>query len=76
MQLDQLVDPIEGMSDDDLRERLKALRNRRTTVRPAAKKRQERDAKKGTVTKINKIAGLFEGLSEEDREAIIKSLGG
>lgn len=75
MQLDQLVKPLEDMSDEELRESLRALRQRRTTERPAAKKRVERAAKKGTVGKINKIAGLFDGMSNAEKEALIKALG-
>lgn len=76
MQLDQLVKPLEDMSDDELRERLKELRHRRTVVRPAAKKRVEREANKGTVGKINKIAGLFDGMSDAEKAALIEALGG
>ena len=76
MQLDDLVKPIDSMSDEELRERLKELRNRRSVERPAAKKHKEKAAKKEAAPKITKVKNLLEGLSPEDMAALLKQLEG
>lgn len=76
MQLQDLVKPIEEMTDEELRARLREIRHNREVVRPAAKKHVERAKKKGSVTRINKAADLFAGMSEEEKAELIKVLGG
>ena len=76
MQLTDLVKPISAMSDEELLDRVRELRHRRDVVRPAKQKHVERAASKGKVSRINKAADLFSGMSEADREALIKALEG
>lgn len=76
MQLNDLVKPIEECSDEELLERLRAIRHNRTVVRPAAKSRAKREAKKGQQTRLNKVESLLAGLSEEQRKQLILELGG
>lgn len=74
--MSDLVKPIESMTDEELMESLRQLRHRRSVERPAAKRRVEKVKAKGKTTRINKMADLFDGLSEADKEAMIKKLGG
>lgn len=74
MQLQDLVKPIEQMTDEELTARLQEIRHKRDTVRPAAKRHVEKAAKKGTQTRITKAADLFAGMSEEEKAEIIKAL--
>jgi uncharacterized tellurite resistance protein B-like protein len=76
MQLQDLVKPIDEMTDEELRARLREIRHKREIVRPAAKKHIERAKKKGAVTRINKAAELFAGMSEEEKAELIKALEG
>ena len=76
MQLQDLVKPIDEMTDEELRARLREIRHKREVVRPAAKKHIERAKKKGAVTRINKTAELFAGMSEEEKAELIKALEG
>lgn len=74
--MSDLVKPIENMTDEELLESLRQLRHRRSVERPAAKRRVEKVKAKGKTTRINKMADLFDSLSEADKEAMIKKLGG
>lgn len=76
MQLHDLIKPIDQMTDEELLERLRQSRANRTIVRPAKQARAKRAAKKGAVTRINKVENLLEGLSEEEKQALIAQLGG
>lgn len=76
MQMNDLVKPIEDMSDAELMKSLRALRHRRTVERPAAAKKVKKAAAKGKTNRINKVADLFDSLSADEKEAMIKSLGG
>ena len=76
MQLHDLVKPIEDQSDEELEARLREIRHRRDTIRPAARKHVERAAKKGTKTRVTKTAGMFSNLSEAEKAELIKALGG
>lgn len=76
MQLQDLVKPIGEMTDEELGERLRALRHKRDVVRPAAKKHVERAVKKGTQARVTKVADMFSGMSEAEKAELIKALGG
>ncbi len=75
MQLNDLVKPIEQMTDEELLERLRVIRNNRNTVRPAAKAHAKRAAKKGAQTRMSKVEKMLAGMSEADRQAILAELG-
>jgi DNA-binding MarR family transcriptional regulator len=70
MQLGDLVKPLDKMSDEELIEQLRKIKQRRTVERPAYKAHLEKAGK----PKIRKAASLLEGLSEEDRKALIEQL--
>jgi hypothetical protein len=66
MQLHDLVKPMEEMTDEELMERLRVVRNNRTTVRPAAQARAKKAAKVGGQARINKVESLLKGMSREE----------
>ena len=72
MQLKDLVKPITEMSDEELVERLRLVRHSRSILRPAAKARAKKNAKKGATARINKAEALLEMLSKEE---LMKLLG-
>ena len=74
MRLNQLVKPISEMSDDELLTRLREVRRNREVVRPAAKQIVERVEKKASNKKLAGIQGLLEGMSPEDKAALLKQL--
>jgi len=76
VQLLDLVKPIEDMSDEELHEHLRQVRQRRTIERPASKTRAKKKAKKGNVTRINKAEDLFSSLSEEEKKVLLAQLQG
>ena len=75
MQINQLIKPIDEMSDEELRDRIRELRHRRETVRPAAKARVERAVKKQSIKKQTQTEQLLASLSPEQLTALISSLG-
>ncbi len=76
MQLKDLIKPLDDMTDDELRDHLRRIRNNRTKVKPATVNREKREAKVGNQGRINQVEDLFGNLSEEDRLALIKQLKG
>lgn len=75
MQLLDLVKPIDQMTDDELKESLKALRHRRTVERPALAKHKAKAEKKEAAPKVAKVKNLLAGLSPEDMATLLKQLG-
>ena len=74
MQLGDLVKPISKMSNEELLEHLRAVRQRRTIERPAHRAHIERAEKKTARATSKKTSDLFGKLNEEEREALIKQL--
>ena len=74
MQLKDLVKPITQMTDEELLEHLRQVKQRRTVERPAHRAHVERAEKKETRAKTKKITNVFEGLSEADRIRLIEQL--
>lgn len=73
-QLDQLVKPLDEMSDEELTARLREIRQRREVTRPAARKREERVETKASRGKVSKVEKLLAGLSPEDIEKLRSQL--
>lgn len=71
MQLQDLVKPIEQMTDEELMEQLRTVRHNRTVVRAGAKVRAKKEAKKGSQGRMSKVASLLEGLSREELIALL-----
>jgi len=76
MQLSDLVKPIDQMTDDELKESLRALRHRRTIERPAAAKHKAKAEKKEAAPKMAKVKNLLNGLSQEEMKTLLKQLEG
>lgn len=74
-QLLDLVVPIESQTDEDLRIRLNALRHRRETLRPSAKKHKEKAVKKIKKEKSSKVikaaTKAIEGMSAAQIELLL-----
>lgn len=76
MQLHDIAVSLDDLTDEQLLERIRIARANRTTVRPAAKSHAKKAAKKGAVTRINKVDAMVAGMSEADRLALIAALKG
>lgn len=76
MQLQDLIKPLDEMSDEELRDRLREIRHNRTKAKPATANRTKRAAKVGGQGRLNEVTDMFANLSDEDRQALIKQLGG
>ena len=74
MQMTDLVKTIDNMTDEELLERVREMRHRRETLRPARADRVARVEKKTSRAKVNKTADLLDELSEEDRLKLIAML--
>ena len=74
MQLGDLVKPLDKMTDEELIEHLRQVRTRRSVIRPARQAIIDRAEKKEVRGKVKKVTNIFEGLSEEDRNALIEQL--
>jgi hypothetical protein len=74
MQLGDLVKPISQMTDEELLEHLRQVKQRRSVERPAHRAHVERAEKKETRAKTKKITNVFEGLTDEDRQKLIEQL--
>ena len=75
MQLNDLVKPIDTMTDDELLERLRFIRNNRNIVRPAAARHVKKAAKKGSQGRVSKVEALLAGLSDAERKSLMEELG-
>ena len=76
MQIRDLVKPIDQCTTEELLERVRGMRHRRETARPVAKAKAERAEKKATRAASTKVDKAVDSMSEEDRLALIKLLGG
>lgn len=74
MRIDDLTKDVRDMTDEELRESLKALRHRRSVIKPAAKKHKEKAVKKAVAKKVNKVEKLLDGMSEAEQLELLKAL--
>ena len=75
MQLSDLVKPIDQQTDEELLERLRAIRHNRTVERPAAKRHAKKAVKKISNAKVSKISSLVEGLNQDEIQKMLLLLG-
>lgn len=75
MQLHNLVQPIENMSDDELRARLIDLRRRRETEKPKAVKKAAKAEKQEGRKKVTAAEKLLADLTPEQLEILMAQLG-
>lgn len=76
MQLNDLVKPLDQMTDEELLEHLRKVRHNREIVRPAARRYVEKAEKKESRGKVTKAEAMLDKLSAAEKEALIKMLGG
>lgn len=74
VQLKDITKPIDQMTDDELMTRLRTVRHSRETIRPAARKHIERAETKATRVKMSAMDKVLEGMSDSDREELLKQL--
>lgn len=74
MQLKDLVKPIDQMNDEELLERLRHIRHRRTVERPVAKAKEAKEQKRASRGRMSALDKALEALSPEDRATLMKSL--
>ncbi len=72
--LETLFTSIENKTDEELKEMLLAVRQRRDVIKPAAKKRVERIQDRENKKTMNKAADLLAALSPEELEILMKGL--
>lgn len=76
MQLKDIVVKIEDMSDAELQEHLRRIRQRRTTDRPVAKAKAAKAEKKVSHKRLTAVEKLLADMSPEDQAELMKSLEG
>jgi len=74
MQLLDLVKPLEQLTDDELREKLRGIRHNRNFVKPAAQAHKKKAVKKGSQARVNKVEDLFSGMSAAEKQALLIQL--
>ena len=74
MQLQNLVRTLDSMSDDELLERLRTVRHSREVGRPTARKRADAPERKASKARVSATTKLLDGLSDEERQALIERL--
>lgn len=76
MKLPDITKTIDQLSDEELHEKLRQIRHNREVARPASKKRVEKSEAKTARKNVSKAERLLEDLSPEERDELIKQLGG
>lgn len=74
MKLEQLVKPVDQQSDEELLERLRTIRHNREIERPAAKRIVKKAIEKTSRGKVSKVEKMLEGLSDAERDVLLKQL--
>lgn len=74
MQLKDLVKPITQMTDEELLEHLRQVKQRRTIERPAHQAHIDRAEKKTARAKTKKVDTVLGKLSDEERQKLIEQL--
>lgn len=75
MQLQDLIKPINDMTDEELQEHLRNIRHNRSVIRPAAKKKVAAAKNKKSKATVNKIEKMLAGMTSSQREEFLKNLG-
>lgn len=74
MKFKDLIKPIEEQTDEELRERLLQIRHNREVARPVAKRKAAKSAAKQSQKKLTSAEKLLAGLTDEEKEALIRKL--
>lgn len=76
MQTNQLIKSLDQLSDDELMERLRTVRHNREVSRPVARKKAEVLEKKTARKRTSAVDKLTDQMTDEEKQALIKLLGG
>jgi len=76
VQIKGLVKTLDQMSDEELLERLRTVRHNREVARPVAKRKAVKAETKASRARLGKVDKLLAGLSEAEREQLLKNLEG
>lgn len=74
MQLKDLVKPLDQLTNEELLEKLRTIKQNRSVIRPAHQAHIERAEKKTKRAATKKVTNLFEGLSDVERQKLIEQL--
>jgi hypothetical protein len=74
VKLKDLVKPLSEQTDQELQDRLREIRHRRETVKPARAKIVERAETKTERKKVAKVQDLLEGMTLEEKMKLIQQL--
>lgn len=75
MRLSDLVKSISTMSTEELLAHVDKIRRNKYIDKPAKEKHEADAEKKSTRKKMSTVDKLINGMSDEDRAALLKSLG-
>lgn len=76
MKLSDLIKDIRTMSEEELREHVRAIRHSKYVVKPKQQAKVKKEAKRTGNKAASKFDKLLAGMTEEQRAALIKQLGG
>lgn len=74
MQLKDVTVLLSSLTDEELIEKLRQVKTNREVIRSAVRKRTERVEKKASRTRLTATTKLFEGLTDEERQELIRKL--
>ncbi|MHB8413905.1 MAG: hypothetical protein ACYDB1_00725 [Acidiferrobacteraceae bacterium] len=74
MQIKGLVKTLDEMTDEELLSRLQTVRHSREVARPVAKRKAAKAETKASRARMGKVDKLLAGLSESERESLLKQL--
>ncbi len=75
MQLPDLIKPLDQLTDEELRDRLKIIRHSRTIIRPAAQKHREKAVKVKEKKVTSKVDSLVKNLTPEQIKQLLLEFG-
>lgn len=76
MRLSDLTKNVSNMSDEELRAHVQSIRQNKYVLKPAVKKRQDDVVKKEKNTGVRTFNKMLNGLTDEQKAALLKSLEG
>lgn len=74
MQLDDLIKPLESLTQEELEKRLFDIRHRREQSGASRKTKEKKKARKATTKAVTGVENLLKGLSQEELAALLATL--
>ena len=75
MQLDDIIKPLNKMSEEELMKHLREVRHRRDSVRTVAKAKVTKAKGKAASKKLTGLANIMASMTPEERQQLIEQLG-